>query len=303
MITCKVCGQPNESLAASCSRCNARLTIAPRQCANGHILEPGATECVYCRNETALSPPSGAAGGRGRTEVANFPAAPQGGPGVYAPRPPGAPRAAPPPPGDRRTVAEPFPPAGPVAGRPAMPPPAALPPLAPRPAMPPPGAPIAGGPVPPPATPQANSPAAPPPRKTQFYSTEDQQAPGAAPGAQAVHAPVPAAPGRRIVGVLVTYSWRPEGQIFPIYEGRNVIGRGGECEVSVPHDGSLSERNSHISYQQRFVVGDLVSMSGTFLNGDAVLSQFEALPDTATLRTGSTTWLFVNLLQYGTPQP
>jgi hypothetical protein len=112
-------------------------------------------------------------------------------------------------------------------------------------------------------------------------------------------APVAAAPGRKIVAVLVTYSWRPEGQIFPVYEGRNMIGRGEDCEICVPNDASLSERNSHISYQQRFVVGDLVSMSGTFLNGNAVLSQFEPLPDTATLRTGSTTWLFVSLLQYG----
>jgi len=31
---------------------------------------------------------------------------------------------------------------------------------------------------------------------------------------------------RRIVGVLITYTWRTEGQIFAIREGRNYVGRG-----------------------------------------------------------------------------
>ena len=55
---------------------------------------------------------------------------------------------------------------------------------------------------------------------------------------------------------------------------------------------------THISYAGRFVIGDLVSMSGTHLNDQPVLSQFEPLPDTAKLRTGSTTWLFVSLVQF-----
>lgn len=116
--------------------------------------------------------------------------------------------------------------------------------------------------------------------------------------------PRPVVPaGRKIVGVLLTRSWRSEGQLFPLREGRNFVGRGAECDVRLPDDATLSEQHCHISYQGRFVIGDLVSMAGTYLNGHAVLSQFEALPNLARLRTGSTEWVFVSLLERDTAQP
>ncbi len=83
-------------------------------------------------------------------------------------------------------------------------------------------------------------------------------------------------------------------------EGRNFIGRGERCDVRLTDDSSLSEQHCHISYQGRFVIGDLVSMTGTYINGQAVLSQFEPLPNPARLRTGSTEWVFVSLLERDT---
>src|SRR5206468_10214993 len=57
------------------------------------------------------------------------------------------------------------------------------------------------------------------------------------------------AAGRRIVGVLVTYTWKPEGQLFALREGRNLIGRDpDQCEIAVPDDSALSARNTIISY-------------------------------------------------------
>lgn len=117
-------------------------------------------------------------------------------------------------------------------------------------------------------------------------------APGVAPGSN-VAAPKPA--GRPIVAVLVTYSWNPEGRMFPIREGRNLIGRGEECDIRIPEDTTLSSTNTHITFRRNFVVGDMVSMGGTDLNGEPVEEQFRSLGNYAQIRTGSTYWTFVIL--------
>ena len=104
-------------------------------------------------------------------------------------------------------------------------------------------------------------------------------------------APVPAQ--RKIVGMLITYSWAPEGQIFPVREGRNLIGRGEECDIRVAQDSMMSQVNSHITFRRGFVVGDMVSMSGTYVDGDPIEEQFRRLPNYAQVRTGSTLWTFV----------
>ena len=117
-----------------------------------------------------------------------------------------------------------------------------------------------------------------------------------------VNGPVPegsdqAAPsvvqGRKVVAILVTYSWSPEGQVFPVREGRNFIGRDKDCEICVPEDQTMSGRNSHITYRQNFVVGDMVSMTGTDLNGTPIEEQFHALGNYATIRAGSTYFTFI----------
>lgn len=118
-------------------------------------------------------------------------------------------------------------------------------------------------------------------------------------------APQPSAPeppsaaketGRKIVGVLFTDTWKPEGQIFPVREGRNLIGRDPEqCEIAIPQDQTLSSMNTHITYRRIFVVGDMVSMSGTDLNGEPVEQQFRPLPNYARIRTGSTYWTFIQI--------
>jgi hypothetical protein len=100
-------------------------------------------------------------------------------------------------------------------------------------------------------------------------------------------------PSRKILAILVTYSWNPAGQLFPVREGRNLIGRGEECEIRIAEDPVLSQVNSHITFRQNFVLGDMVSMSGTDLNGEPVEEQFRPLGNHAQIRTGSTHWTFV----------
>jgi hypothetical protein len=131
---------------------------------------------------------------------------------------------------------------------------------------------------------------APPPAEGEAEAGQPAQSSQAVPGQMSQSRRTP---DRRIVGVLVTYSWKPEGQVFAVREGRNLIGRGAECEVSIPDDSTLSNVNSHITYRKSFVIGDMVSMSGTDLNGAPIEEQFVPLPNYATIRTGSTQWTFM----------
>jgi hypothetical protein len=128
--------------------------------------------------------------------------------------------------------------------------------------------------------------------KTQFYSSPGQSSStqGGTTGEPA------AAPGRKIVGIIVTYTWSPDGRIFPIREGRNLIGRDpSKCDIAVPEDDTLSAVNTHITFRKSFVIGDNVSMSGTDVNGEPVEEQFKPLSNYSTIRTGSTTWTFITV--------
>ena len=106
-------------------------------------------------------------------------------------------------------------------------------------------------------------------------------------------APAPAA-GRKIVGVLITYSWSDQGQIFPVCEGRNRIGSDpAQCDIAIPQDDTLSAINSHIVFRKSFTIGDDVSMGGTDVDGEPVEIAFVPLRNYARIRTGSTHWTFI----------
>jgi hypothetical protein len=99
---------------------------------------------------------------------------------------------------------------------------------------------------------------------------------------------------RKIVGILITYTWRPEGQVFPIREGRNWIGRDpSQADIVIENDETLSSVNSTISYRSKFVIGDKDSMGGTYVNGKPVEELAHPLPNYSKIRTGSTTWTFI----------
>jgi hypothetical protein len=99
---------------------------------------------------------------------------------------------------------------------------------------------------------------------------------------------------RKVVGVLVTYTWSDQGQIFPVLEGRNRIGSDpSQCDISIPQDDTLSAINSHILFRKNFTIGDDVSMGGTDVDDDPVEAAFVPLRNYARIRTGSTHWVFI----------
>jgi pSer/pThr/pTyr-binding forkhead associated (FHA) protein len=107
---------------------------------------------------------------------------------------------------------------------------------------------------------------------------------------------MPSLSRRKIVGILISYSWHPDGKVFPVYEERNLIGRGEHCQIHVPEDTSMSDENSHIfmiTRNQKYLVGDKGSLNGTYLNGERILEMFHPLPNYALIRAGSTDFTFM----------
>lgn len=100
---------------------------------------------------------------------------------------------------------------------------------------------------------------------------------------------------RRIVGVLVTYTWRTEGEAFVVREGSNLVGSSPECEIRITTDPRMSARHACIVHRPGgFWVDDENSMNGTFVEG-TLIEEKRRLPDSAVLRTGDTLWRFAAL--------
>lgn len=94
--------------------------------------------------------------------------------------------------------------------------------------------------------------------------------------------------------MLVTYSWRAEGQVFPVYEGRNYIGSESDCEICVTTDRQLSSRHAAIFFRGgSFEISDEKSMNGTFVNNKNVPLTGASLGNYMTIKTGATIWRFI----------
>lgn len=178
-------------------------------------------------------------------------------------QPAGAQAEPPPLPGQRQpTMVEGAAPSPPPPPRPA----AAAPP--PRPVPPPPPPPPAGGGA---------------GRRKTVYATENEGGPAVSPGM------------RRIVAVLVTYTWRADGELFAVREGRNYLGSSPECEIHLASDPQMSSRHATILYRGKdFWIDDEKSMNGTYVNGE-IIEEKQRVPDHATIKTGATVWHFVIL--------
>jgi len=132
--------------------------------------------------------------------------------------------------------------------------------------------------------------------------TPDVHPRGVRGGTMVLSAPAPGAHGaelprdRKIVGVLITYSTRPDGIIFPVREGRNRIGRNSENEISIPNDTAMSGLNSYIIFhpqgRKQFVVDDANSQNGTYVNGE-IVEERTRLNNYAEVRVGSTVFTFI----------
>ena len=109
----------------------------------------------------------------------------------------------------------------------------------------------------------------------------------------------------RIVGVLVTYTWRREGELFPVRAGKNFIGRGQvsseahprDCDIQVPQDSEMSEEHALILCRQggyEILGSDLFQRH--FFNDQPLKANLGTdLPNYATIKTGATLWTFIRI--------
>ena len=117
---------------------------------------------------------------------------------------------------------------------------------------------------------------------------------------------------RRIVGIMITYTWRPEGQLFPIYEGKNFIGRAEisdeapprDCDIQIPQDLKMSAEHALIlcrpahppDTQGSYEIIDQETTNGTLVDRILLTSNLPVkLPNYATIRTGATEWTFITI--------
>lgn len=92
--------------------------------------------------------------------------------------------------------------------------------------------------------------------------------------------------GRRLVGLLVSYSDNPSGEVYKVFEGRTTIGKSRLCDIPFPDDKYMSSNHLLIQYvaakgEFRAQEYDKGSSNGTYVNGEVYV-----LGDSITLNNG-----------------
>jgi cold shock CspA family protein len=105
---------------------------------------------------------------------------------------------------------------------------------------------------------------------------------------------------RALAGFLVSYQDDPMGKWWPLWQGKNSVGRadtGQKVEIEIAH-GTTSTHHATIECDpQRFVLSDLGSTNGTFHNEEAIGFQGKReLRDGDKVRFGGYSVMIVNVV-------
>lgn len=74
---------------------------------------------------------------------------------------------------------------------------------------------------------------------------------------------------RKLVGVLISYNQNPSGEVYKIFEGRNLLGRDYKCDIRISNDSKISGVHLLILFRDAegiFWAADQDSSNGTFIN-------------------------------------
>ena len=97
---------------------------------------------------------------------------------------------------------------------------------------------------------------------------------------------------RKLVGWLVSYTINDMGVDFKLFEGRNVIGRDLDCQISV-NDGTVSGKHAVLLYREgSYFIQDSLSTSGTRVNGHDTGVNAVTLNDGDQIQVGKTIFKF-----------
>ncbi len=98
--------------------------------------------------------------------------------------------------------------------------------------------------------------------------------------------------GRKLVGWLVTYSFDELGIDYKLYEGRNIIGRDVDCNITV-NDGRMSGKHAVLLFRaNKYSLTDNQSSHGTFVNDEDIELEPRYLKDGDIIRMGTTVFKF-----------
>lgn len=97
---------------------------------------------------------------------------------------------------------------------------------------------------------------------------------------------------RKLVGWLVSYTLEAMGVDFKIYEGRNIIGRDMDCNITV-NDKMVSSKHAVLLFRAgKYSITDQQSSHGTFVNGEDIELEPRYLQDGDEIRMGETIFKF-----------
>jgi hypothetical protein len=97
---------------------------------------------------------------------------------------------------------------------------------------------------------------------------------------------------RKLVGWLVTYSFDPMGVDYKLYEGRNIIGRDVDCNITV-NDCTMSGKHASLLFRSgRYSITDSQSSHGTFVNDEDIELEARYIKDGDIIHMGETTFKF-----------
>lgn len=93
---------------------------------------------------------------------------------------------------------------------------------------------------------------------------------------------------RKLVGWLVSYTLDDMGMDFKLYEGRNIIGRNSDCQITIA-DKTVSGTHALILYRAgKYSISDQQSSQGTFVNDEDIELEARYLKDGDVIRIGQT---------------
>lgn len=106
---------------------------------------------------------------------------------------------------------------------------------------------------------------------------------------------------RRLVGILVSYSANPAGEVYKVFEGRTTIGRDRTCDIPFPNDSHMSSKHLLIQYIEakgvfRAQEFDKGSANGSYVNGKVyVLGDVIDLKNNDIIILGGTKFVFLTI--------
>ena len=109
---------------------------------------------------------------------------------------------------------------------------------------------------------------------------------------------------RRLVGLLVSYSANPNGEVYKVYEGRTTIGRDRTCDIPFPNDSHMSAKHLLIQYVEakgafRAQEYDKGSANGSYVNGQVyVLGDVIDLKNNDVIVIGGTKFIFLAIPEF-----